>query len=75
MMLGLAGIGYLAYRAWQQHQAQVAALSVPSGASPLDALTTGLQAGISAGTYDANALRMQAMRLSNSVGLPSGAMN
>lgn len=75
---GLAVGGYFVYRWWQQRQTTAAALIGPTAVQ--NALTTGLQAGIAAGTYDANALRMQALgmpapSLSNSVGLPPGALN
>jgi hypothetical protein len=56
LLLAALGVGgYLLYR-WMQQQA-VSAAVIPTGTSPQDALTAGLQAGIAAGTYDANALR------------------
>ncbi len=61
-VLVLGGVGLAGFLLWrylqQQATAQAAAIVIPPGTSPLDALTTGLQAGINAGTYDAQALRM-----------------
>lgn len=57
---GLGVAGFLLWRYLQQQAAtQAATVVIPAGTSPLDALTTGLQAGINAGTYDASALRNQ----------------
>lgn len=60
-MLVLGGVGLAGFLLWRYLQQQAAtaasAVVIPPGTSPLDALTTGLQAGISAGTYDASALR------------------
>ncbi len=54
----LGGVGVLGFLLWRHLRAQqTAALTVPTGTSPAQALITGMQAGIEAGTYDANALR------------------
>ncbi len=66
LWVGVLGIGgYLVYRWLQQSipkaQGVISTSVIPvSDASVLDARTTGLQAGIDAGTYNAAALRNQA---------------
>lgn len=64
LLVGLAAGGYLFYKWYQAQQAATAqalaqsAANLGSNPTLLDALSSGLQAGIGAGTYNAQALRM-----------------
>lgn len=55
LLLGVGALGVY----WWRHRTPTAIVPVPSGASIADALTAGLESGIEAGTYDAQALRNQ----------------